>query len=190
MSDIKRDLESLVKDLRVFIELSFQEGEISLRDWINEIFSNIEGTCWNQKNCNKKDCPAYENFDCGRCWLIAGTMCGEKPTGTFVEKYNSCLECEVFKDVIRDNKVQELKELIIILVNSLRLKQTALRKAQAEIKILSGFLPICASCKNIRDDKGYWKQIESYIKEHSEAEFSHSICPECYEKLYSKYSNK
>ena len=59
-----------------------------------------------------------------------------------------------------------------------------LEKALSKVKLLSGFLPICASCKKIRDDKGYWSQIESYIKQHSEAEFSHSICPECVEKLY------
>jgi hypothetical protein len=53
-----------------------------------------------------------------------------------------------------------------------------------EIKILRGFLPICASCKKIRDDKGYWTQIETYIGDHSEAEFSHSICPDCARKLY------
>jgi hypothetical protein len=59
-----------------------------------------------------------------------------------------------------------------------------LQKALSDVKQLSGLLPICASCKNIRDDKGYWKQIEGYISEHSEAEFSHSICPECAKKLY------
>ena len=59
-----------------------------------------------------------------------------------------------------------------------------LQKALDEVKILSGFLPICASCKNIRDDKGYWNQIEAYISEHSEAEFSHGICPGCAKKLY------
>ncbi len=59
-----------------------------------------------------------------------------------------------------------------------------LKKALEEIKTLSGFLPICASCKKIRDDKGYWNQIEVYISEHSEAEFSHGICPECAKKLY------
>jgi hypothetical protein len=56
--------------------------------------------------------------------------------------------------------------------------------ALTEIKTLSGLLPICASCKKIRDDKGYWNQIEGYIQKHSEAEFSHSICPECAKKLY------
>jgi ABC-type multidrug transport system fused ATPase/permease subunit len=59
-----------------------------------------------------------------------------------------------------------------------------LKKALKDVKTLSGLLPICASCKKIRDDKGYWNQIESYIRQHSEADFSHSICPECAIKLY------
>ena len=59
-----------------------------------------------------------------------------------------------------------------------------LQEALAKVKTLSGFLPICASCKKIRDDKGYWKQIETYIRDHSEADFSHCICPECSQKLY------
>lgn len=59
-----------------------------------------------------------------------------------------------------------------------------LREALARVKTLSGMLPICSSCKKIRDDKGYWKQIEVYIRDHSEAEFSHGICPECAERLY------
>ena len=59
-----------------------------------------------------------------------------------------------------------------------------LHKALEEVKTLSGFLPICASCKKIRDDKGYWNQIEAYITKHSGAEFSHGICPECAHSLY------
>jgi len=59
-----------------------------------------------------------------------------------------------------------------------------LQQALAKVKKLSGLLPICASCKNIRDDRGYWQQIESYIRDHSEADFSHGICPECARKLY------
>jgi K+-sensing histidine kinase KdpD len=60
----------------------------------------------------------------------------------------------------------------------------ALRDALSQIKTLSGLIPICASCKKIRDDKGYWNQLETFIQEHSEAEFSHGICPECMKKLY------
>jgi len=59
-----------------------------------------------------------------------------------------------------------------------------LQGALNKVKTLSGMLPICASCKKIRDDKGYWNQIEAYIRDHSEAEFSHGICPECMKKLY------
>ena len=58
-----------------------------------------------------------------------------------------------------------------------------------EIKILGGLLPICMSCKKIRDDKGYWNQIEIYIRSHSQAEFSHGLCPECAHKLYPEYGN-
>jgi hypothetical protein len=63
-----------------------------------------------------------------------------------------------------------------------------LQGALAKVKLLSGFLPICAACKKIRDDKGYWKQIESYIRDHSEAEFSHGICPDCAKKLYPEFT--
>jgi hypothetical protein len=58
------------------------------------------------------------------------------------------------------------------------------RKALEEITILRGILPICASCKKIRDDEGYWNQIESYIQAHSHATFSHGLCPDCAKKLY------
>ncbi len=60
----------------------------------------------------------------------------------------------------------------------------------AQIKILGGLIPICANCKKIRDDKGYWNQLEKYLKDHSEAEFTHGICPECREKLYGPYLKK
>ena len=59
-----------------------------------------------------------------------------------------------------------------------------LEQALGEVKILSGLLPICASCKKNRDDKGYWNHVELYIRKHTDAEFTHSICPECQSKLY------
>ena len=62
-----------------------------------------------------------------------------------------------------------------------------LQKALSEVRTLRGFLPICSHCKKIRDDKGYWGQIESYIQEHSDAEFSHGICPECAKKYYPDF---
>lgn len=59
-----------------------------------------------------------------------------------------------------------------------------LQKANEEIKILKGIIPICAACKKIRDDQGFWRQLESFIHAHSEAQFSHGICPDCMEELY------
>jgi PAS domain S-box-containing protein len=65
-----------------------------------------------------------------------------------------------------------------------------LTAALAQVNKLGGFLPICASCKRIRDDQGYWRQVEDYICEHSEAEFSHGICPTCAKKLYPDFAEK
>ena len=65
--------------------------------------------------------------------------------------------------------------------------QTRVNEAVAQLKILGGLIPICSNCKKIRDDSGYWNQLEQYLKEHSEAQFTHGICPECYELLYGRY---
>ncbi len=67
----------------------------------------------------------------------------------------------------------------------LREKIEELEQASAQIKTLTGMLPICARCKKIRDDQGYWNQLEKYIKEHTDAEFTHGICPDCAKELYS-----
>lgn len=65
-----------------------------------------------------------------------------------------------------------------------------LLKAMAEVKALSGLLPICSNCKNIRDDNGYWLKVERYISERSDATFSHSICPDCTRKLYPEIADE
>jgi two-component system, cell cycle sensor histidine kinase and response regulator CckA len=80
----------------------------------------------------------------------------------------------VFRDITKRRRAEEEKDAII----------ADLKQAIDKIRTLSGLLPICASCKKIRDDKGYWNQIEAYIRKHSEAEFTHGICPDCAKKLY------
>jgi phosphoserine phosphatase RsbU/P len=62
-----------------------------------------------------------------------------------------------------------------------------LRQALDQIKTLRGIVPICANCKKIRDDQGYWNQVEVYVRDHTEAEFSHSICPDCVNELYPEF---
>ena len=70
---------------------------------------------------------------------------------------------------------------------ALRRLNSELQKALTEIKTLQGLIPICASCKMVRDDQGYWTQVEVYIRDNTEAEFSHGMCPDCMEKLYGEY---
>jgi AmiR/NasT family two-component response regulator len=67
---------------------------------------------------------------------------------------------------------------------ALRKKNAELEAALARVKTLSGLLPICAGCKKIRDDKGYWSHVESYVQKHSEATFTHGLCPDCIKKWY------
>jgi len=83
---------------------------------------------------------------------------------------------------------------VILDITELRLTEAEREKLIVElqdaidkVKVLSGFLPICGTCKKIRNDSGYWQQIEGYIREHSQAVFSHSICPDCAKKLFADY---
>lgn len=80
----------------------------------------------------------------------------------------------IFHDITRRKQAEVEREKLIV----------DLQKAMAEVKTLHGLLPICAHCKKIRDDQGYWQNVEEYVKQHTEAEFSHGICPDCIAKLY------
>ncbi len=176
-------LEGLIKDLQVFIDLSFLGNNGSIQEWIDETINRLDCHCWETKQCAETNCPAYKN-ECGRCWLIAGTMCGGEVQGKFADKYNSCTSCEVYQQVVDGDQILRLREQIIALIHSLRLRQSELIETRSELKILSGLLPICMSCKKIRDDQGYWNKLEAYIHKNSEARFSHGICPDCIEKIY------
>jgi len=103
---------------------------------------------------------------------------------------SSVTDYAVVEKVFEDSAAPEGRQFDPLAIENTRLYQLAreradrLEKAQKEIKILRGFIPICASCKKIRDDEGYWQQVESYISNHSEAFFTHSLCPDCLETLY------
>lgn len=99
------------------------------------------------------------------------------PYGYLVKPYdNAALRSSVEITLIKHQANKEREKLI-----------RQLEKALAEVKQLRGLLPICASCKRIRDDKGGWQQVEEYIAAHSQAEFSHGICPECASRLYPDF---
>ncbi len=92
-------------------------------------------------------------------------------------------------------KPEELERAITIALArhsdlmELRRLNNELEQALGEVKKLRGILPICSNCKKIRDDQGYWKQIETYIREHSEADFSHGICPDCLNELSPEFNH-
>lgn len=78
----------------------------------------------------------------------------------------------------------EVGRRTVELQDSLTAKAEELRSALDQIKTLRGIVPICATCKKVRDDQGYWKQVEIYVRDHTEASFSHGVCPECMDKYY------
>ncbi len=134
-------------------------------------------------------CPLKDAVETGEHRVVEHVHYGEDAERLYVEVSATPIKDDdgkvvqvihVTRDITARKKAEEERERLI----------RELQKALGEIKTLTGLLPICANCKKIRDDKGYWNQIEVYISEHSEAEFSHGICPECKEKLYPKYAGK
>jgi hypothetical protein len=89
-----------------------------------------------------------------------------------------------WRELVNESQKREKVEAL------LREESDMLKVALSKIKTLTGLLPICSSCKKIRDDKGFWTQLEVYVCDHSEAEFSHAVCPDCTQELYPEISNE
>jgi PAS domain S-box-containing protein len=102
----------------------------------------------------------------------------ERPAGRLI----------LFRDITERKKIEQEKDrLLLDLKNKneqLEMLIQELQQALESVKTLSGLLPICSNCKKIRNDQGYWEQVEGYIAKHSEADFTHGICPDCVRKLY------
>ncbi|OQX18177.1 MAG: hypothetical protein BWK76_08260 [Desulfobulbaceae bacterium A2] len=162
-----------------------------INDYVKNLFGDITGKkCW-QTMQRDQDGP------CSFC--TNNTLVGQDniPTGVHQAEYfntitgrwyeghdrailwidGSLKRMQIATDITERKQAEEDKEKLI----------ASLREALDKVKQLSGMLPICSVCKKIRDDTGYWTQLEAYIHTHSEAEFSHSICPECARKLYPEY---
>jgi ABC-type amino acid transport substrate-binding protein len=135
-----------------------------------------------QRHC--RDCPAVrcldsrglemrevsliqEGVESGVLEVYAFPMLGEDDHITGIVEY--------FRDVTATKLAEQEREMLI----------ADLKKALAKVRTLSGLLPICAKCKKIRDDRGYWSQIETYLSQHADVDFSHGLCPDCMETLYS-----
>jgi PAS domain S-box-containing protein len=103
-----------------------------------------------------------------RTWIDAGYVLRDE-LGFPCRMIGACT------DVTESRRAQEEREQLIL----------SLQQALASIKTLRGLIPICSRCKKIRDDQGYWQQVEVYVREHSEADFTHGLCPDCYQKYLS-----
>lgn len=130
--------------------------------------------------------PLKTEGSCLQCHAKQGYKIGSIRGGISVkfdvtEVTNTLKKDTYLFSIIAFSTLVLLLGLIFFLISRL---MTGLNKAMEAIKTLHGLLPICANCKKIRNDQGYWERIEGYIEHHSEAEFSHSLCPDCEKKLY------
>lgn len=150
------------------------------------VLEDLEGSKWEQLDANVKTygIKSYLAFPVLLGNTVVGSLCVVDTEKRFYSRVEKDI-LEAFSKAVTLEEERKLSQEQLIQANGKLLeKNKALKKALSQVKTLSGLLPICSSCKKIRDDKGYWKQIETYISEHSEAEFSHGMCRECAEKLY------
>ncbi|MCG6879316.1 MAG: PAS domain-containing protein [Deltaproteobacteria bacterium] len=138
-----------------------------------EILNGIDGVCpW----CNIED--VLSGSTARHEWFCARNGKTYDMVETPVKHANGSVNMlTLFRDITERRKARDV----------LKARNKELQTALKKVRQLSGLLPICASCKQIRDDAGYWHDVASYIRDHSEAEFSHSICPECLKKLYPEF---
>ncbi|MBI5100702.1 MAG: GGDEF domain-containing protein [Nitrospirae bacterium] len=162
---MKNIIERLRNDLRNFVELSLEESDDSWKQWLSLVNKDVKIKCWEKKRCDEKACPAYMN-SCSRCWLIAGTVCGGEPQGKFAKKYGDCIECDVYREAVLSDPVNEVYEHLITLVHSLRFNQQEL-KALAMHDLLTGlhnrnFMDMFMT-KEIKKIKRYGGELTIYM---------------------------
>lgn len=108
-----------------------------------------------------------------------GSVCTMDLTATMIPWKESDAILVTIRDASERIKAEQEREKLI----------HELQEAMEKIKTLKGLVPICMHCKNIRNDKGFWEKVETYVQEHSDAQFSHGICPSCLKKYYPQYYN-
>lgn len=161
------------------------EGDIPVNMTCHALSHNSPSPCSGEDH----PCPLEKVKESGQPVTVEHTHCSSDGT---------CKDMEVHGFPIFDDR-GSLIQMIEYCVDVSERKHAAaerekliqdLQKALEDVNTLSGLLPICSSCRKIRDDKGYWNSLEQYICEHSDAEFSHGLCPECAHKLYPDYFKK
>ncbi len=181
----------LKKPLSLFLDTASQEA---FRKHLNEVWGvHTARTC--ELKMRKKDRSAFfaglqsvsAEDDPALCRSVMTDITEAKSTRAEMRKAKEELEVHVLE---RTEELAAANHALEGELSDRRRIEEELRAALAKVKTLTGLLPICFSCKRIRDDKGYWTQIESYIKAHSDADFSHGLCPDCVGKLYPEYAER
>ena len=154
-------LEELRKMTVLDIKSEFARGEAFLREIIASLMADDQKSIVYETTHQKKDGTVYDVE-------VRLHLYKEEGRSIFIAATN---------DVTDRKQAEKEREKLI----------ADLQQALAAVKTLSGLLPICSHCKKIRDDKGYWNRLEAYIMSHSNAEFSHAVCPECARKFYPEF---
>lgn len=163
--------------------------EKSPEDLSPVILENLAGSKWEtlDSNVQKYKLKSYLAYPVLLENQVVGSLCVVDAE----QRSYSAIEQEILEAFAKAITLEEERKLsnerLKLRNRELREKNIELEAALQEVKTLSGLLPICSSCKKIRDDSGYWNRIETYIKKHSEAEFSHSICEDCAQKLRQEW---
>ena len=180
----RKKFYAILDGLPAFVYLISEDFKIT---YCNRLFKNIfeDGTgkfCYDVINCNKTehgDCHLSTVFKtkASKIWEWTDTRTEQHYQiydYPFIGVDGSALCLKMGIEITKQKKTEKGHKKLI----------QSLEKAISTIKALRGLIPICAKCKKIRDDKGFWNEVEHYISDHSDAEFTHSICPGCTEELY------
>jgi len=169
-----------INDVNPFLVdmLGYAPGEfLGKQLWEIGAFKDIEASKTAFTELQSKGYVRYED-------LPLSTREGQEIAVEFVSNvypvnHHKVIQCNI-RDITARKRAEEDRERLIV----------ELKDALSKVRALRGMLPICSSCKKIRNDEGYWEQVETYIGDHSEAEFTHGICPDCSKKLYPQYREK
>jgi len=124
---LDESLDAITASLRSFVELSLQEDDKTWSEWIASIAGHVEVRCWEKKDCRNTDCLAYKS-DCGRCWLLVGSLCSANRANDDSATPHNCRDCEIYLVNVCKDSFIEIREQIITLVHNLRSRQQELKE--------------------------------------------------------------
>lgn len=125
--NLSKSLDDITISLRSFIGLSLRKDDKTWAEWITSAAKEIKVRCWEQKGCTRTECLAYKN-ECGRCWLIAGSLCSSNVTAKGPDGTTNCIACPVYLANVSSDPCSEIQEQIITLVHNLRSRQMELKE--------------------------------------------------------------